>query len=106
MERDLIIVILATSVGTAGLLLVFFGFVFSVYSSYHFGSYPSILLKYRILLWLVIIVFTVCTINSILALCWLINLGIPDLILLCLFVVTILGVMTVAIATFAVLLQR
>jgi len=101
------IVILSTSVGLAGLLLVFFGFIFSAYDSFGFGTEPSLTVKYRILLGIIIFIFAICALTGILSLFWLVDWGtIPPSWILYPFTAIIIGVLALAIVTFATLVKR
>ena len=106
MPESIGIAILSISVTLAGLLLVFLGFIFSTYKLFPSNTFPNVLFGYKVNAWSAIIVFTLCIINAIISLIWLLNGVIPDNVLISLFFIIIAGVLLVAISTFTILIRR
>lgn len=107
MNNELGIAILSTSVALAGLLLVFLGFIFSIYKSFPPNTEAVVLHDYKISACSTFVAFILCIIDAILALLWLLN---ANSILQCatvaFFFLTIICVLLVAIITFILLIRR
>jgi hypothetical protein len=107
MDKELALVMLSASVGMAGLLLVFLGFILSSYQLFPSNTYAKVIRDHAICAWLAILVFTLSIIDAILSLTWFLwSTIISPWLIIDLFITTIGGILAVAIATFLVLIRR
>lgn len=98
--------ILSNSVGLAGLLLVFLGFIISSYQSYDASTSRDILKPYKIIATIALAIFVFSVISGLLSLLWLLKYTSLEFLVIPTFALSLLGVLVVGVISVIEIMRR